>query len=344
MHRRAFTKGIAWAGAIALGGLSARSPKPKQKVLKPRRLKRGDLVGLISPGSYVDDEGLEKAVKNLESLGLIVKQGENIRKERGYTAGTDEERLEDLHAMFEDRAVKGVWCVRGGYGCTRLLPQIDYKLIKKNPKVLIGYSDITALIQAIQIETGLVSFHGPVGASDFTDYSKEQLVKVLMDPEPGYGIPLSLDNNEKSEPEYQQKVISGGKAEGILAGGNLSILASLAGTPWALNASDKLLFLEDVGERPYRIDRMLTQLRQASHLKQANGFLLGVFADCEAQEGSLSLSLQEALNDRLAEFQKPTFYGWPFGHIKNQCTFPVGMKASLDVEAKKVVLEEMGVI
>lgn len=326
--------------------LNAPTFTKKQKTIKPQRLKKGDTIGLITPGSYIDDQGLQKAVTNIESLGFQVKLAENIRAERGFTAGTDAQRLSDLHDMFQDNQVAGIWCARGGYGCGRLLPNIDYKRIKKNPKVLIGFSDITALLQGIYKATGLVGFHGPVGSSDFTDYTKNYLTKVLMQPQDRLSINLSEDNKILSETNkvYQTKTIRGGVATGQLVGGNLSLLAPLAGTKYQPNIKGKLLFIEEIGEAPYRIDRMLTQLRQSYSLKTAAGIILGVFRGCEKKGGSRSLSIMETLEDRLGDLGIPVFYGAAIGHIADNLTLPIGIKAQLDANNGIITLLEKGVI
>jgi len=175
MKRRQFSKIVpsALLGGTFLANKTINGKK--KKTIKPKRLKKGDTVGLITPGSYIDDEGLQKAVTNLEGLGFQVKLAKNIRAERGFIAGTDTQRLADLHSMFADKQVAGIWCARGGYGSGRLLPMLDYRLIKKNPKVVVGSSDITALLQGIYKETGLIGFHGPVGSSDFTEYSVDYM-------------------------------------------------------------------------------------------------------------------------------------------------------------------------
>lgn len=327
------------------------------KKKKPKRLKKGDTIGLISPASHIDDEGLEKAVNNLESLGLKVKMGKHIRKLHGFIAGTDQERLEDLHNMFADPAIDGIWCVRGGYGSARLLPIIDYTLIKKNPKVLIGFSDITALLQGIYTKTGLVCFHGPVGASEFTDFTLEQLIAVLMEGRAPHTINIpemikEEDKGEENDSEAKEQkenksfepfLIKPGKATGVLAGGNLSLLAAITGTEYQLDVEGKLLFIEDVGEKPYRIDRMLTQLRQAYPMHKAAGIALGVFSGCEASEGAKSLTLRETLGGQLSGLNIPTIYGLPFGHIANHCTLPVGIEAELDTERRTITLLESAV-
>jgi len=346
MNRRKFSKIIPLA---LLGSSCATNPTPTNKeikIIKPNRLKKGDTIGLITPGSYIDDTGLEKAVNNIESLGFQVKLAKNIRAERGFNAGTDAQRLADLHDMFADKKVQGIWCARGGYGCSRLLPNINYKLIKNNPKVLIGFSDITALILAIYKETGLVGFHGPVGSSDFTDYTKEYLTKVLIEPQEKLTINLSTEHEElaKTNKVYQTTTIRGGQATGQLVGGNLSLLAPLAGTKYQPNIKGKLLFIEEIGESPYRIDRMLTQLRQSYPLRDAAGIILGVFRGCEMKGGSRSLSLIDTLKDRLGDLNIPVFYGAAIGHIANNMTLPIGGKASFDADNGLITLLEKGVI
>ena len=339
MNRRSFQRSLfVGLGGLATFSLQANSSPVKRRI-RPNLLAKGQTVGLITPGSYINDDGLERAVNNLENLGLQVKLGANIRAERGFTAGSDAERLNDLHAMFSDSQVDAIWCARGGYGCGRLLPHLDYRLIRRNPKALIGYSDITALHCAIYKETGLITFHGPVGASEQTDYTRRQLEAVLFEGQQGYDIPLSTDNAAREESTYQKYTITSGRASGELIGGNLTLLASLVGTGYLPSAKNKLVFLEDVGEDPYRIDRMLTTLRQAWSLGEAAGIALGIFSGCEADEEDRSLSLAETLIDRLGDLGIPVAYGLSFGHISDQCTLPVGAVASLDADAHNLRLE-----
>jgi len=341
MRRRTFHAHL----GLGLGGLllgSSVAPA-RPRLIKPRRLRRGDVIGLITPGSYISDASLEKAVSNLESLGFRVKPGKNIRERYGFVAGTDEQRLSDLHAMFEDNQVSGIWCARGGYGCSRLLPDLDYKLIKTHPKVLIGYSDITALIQAIQLKTGLVGFHGPVAASDMTTYTVHYFSEVVMEGR----SPLVITGPEVSDSATADPVsyvIRPGQSRGILAGGNLSLLAALSGTPYALDARDKIVFVEEVGEAPYRIDRMLTQLKQSGGMAAASGLVFGTFADCEAADAENSLSLRQTLEGQVAPLGIPADYGHAIGHISNLCTLPVGIMASLDADNHQITLLEPAVI
>ncbi len=352
MKRRVFNKTI--LNSIAFAGLSA-SPlstlcsipaltktmkKKRKKLIKPPRLKKGDTIGLIAPGSPVPDHRFEKAVQNIEKLGFKTFYTANARAKHGFLAGTDSQRLDDLHYMFAKPEIAGIWCLRGGYGCTRLLPSIDYRLIKKHPKALIGYSDVTALLQAIHVKTGLVGFHGPAAVSKFTDYTVQQLRSVLIEPTRGHVIKVAAENLKKEDAAYHPFAIREGRAEGRLTGGNLSLLASMIGTKYEWSVKDKIVFIEDIGEKPYRIDRMLTQLLQSSRLDKAAAIILGVFVDCEAKPGDQSLSLSETLKDRLYGLNIPVIYGLSFGHIANQCTLPVGAKASIDTSSQELTLLE----
>lgn len=314
-----------------------------KKRIKPNRLKKGDTIGLVAPGSSVTEEKLEKAIKNLENLGFNVHHTKNILAKRGYLAGTDEQRLHDIHFMFNNPKVDGIWCIRGGYGCSRILTNIDYTAIRKNPKPLIGFSDITALLQAIYCETGLIGFHGPVAVSEFTDYTIQQFQSILMEPKSPFQIKNAPENKENENNTFHTKVIKSGKARGQIAGGNLSMIAALAGTKYQLNAKNKIVFLEDIGERPYRIDRMLTQLLQTSNLNEAAGIALGIFDDCEAKEGTDSLTLMETFEDRLGNLGIPVIYGLSFGHIDNQFTFPIGLEVELSTENQMITLLESAV-
>ena len=314
----------------------------KSKKLKPKQLKKGQTIGLIAPGSSITEDKLNKAIETVEKLGLKPAFTKNILAKHGYLAGTDEQRLSDLHQMFSDIKIDGIWCIRGGYGCTRLLSKIDYKLIKRNPKVLIGYSDITALLQAIYKKTGLIGFHGPVAVSEPTDYTLDHFRKTLMTTDSNLVLNNSAENQTNKAINFQTKIINPGKAKGKLIGGNLSLISALAGTKYQLPVKNRILFLEDIGEKPYRIDRMLTQLRQSCDLNKAAAIVLGIFADCEGGENSLSL--METLEDRLGDLKIPVIYGMSFGHIDNQMTLPVGIKAALNTENQTITLLENAVI
>ena len=328
---------------IVLGG--ERRIMSDKKIIKPKRLTKGDTVALIAPAGGATSETFEKALQNLNDLGFKTKVGKYARARNGFLAGTDQERLDDLHLAFADAKVKAVWCLRGGYGTSRLLPALDFKLIKKNPKIFIGYSDITALHTAIYQNTGLVTFHGPVAASNYSDYTKNHVVNVLMNPSAPYKIELAPENVAKESNLFKIVTITSGKCRGELIGGNLSLIAALAGTPFSLrNLEGKILFIEDVGEQPYRIDRMLTQLRQTTDLRQLAGIALGVFEDCDPKDATVSQSLIEVLKDRLGDLGIPVIYGLSFGHIRDQFTLPVGVKAELDTETAMITFLETSVV
>ena len=333
MDRRIFLKG----SSIILGGLMANAghKKADYKSMKEKRiagvLKPGDRVALIAPGSSIPEDKIQKAKDNLESVGLNVVEGRFIREKYGYIAGKDHERIADIHWAFGDDTVDAIWCIRGGYGCTRLIPHLDYKLIKKNPKVLIGYSDITALHMAIYEKTGLTTFHGPVGSSEFTDFTRSYIQKVLF---------TSLAGQEiKHHDPAQVEVFTPGKVEGKLIGGNLSLISAMCGTKYLPSAKGKIVLLEDIDEKPYRIDRMLVQLEQAWDLKKAKGILLGEFADCDS-DSDRSLTLQETLENHFKDCAIPVMYKIPLGHIDDQATYPIGIKVEMDTAQKTIRIKE----
>jgi muramoyltetrapeptide carboxypeptidase len=343
MKRRDILKGLAAVPLLASPIFGKVKRARKVKIVKPKRLKEGDTVAVIAPASGLSKESFDKALENLESLGLKPKVGKAARGVKGFLAATDKERLDDLHEAFADSEISAVWCVRGGYGAARLLPAIDYDLIRKNPKILIGYSDITALHLAISQNTGLVTFHGPVAASELSDYTKKHVVNTLMNLSAPYKIELSEFNKTQESNLYKTETIVSGKCRGRLCGGNLSLLSVLAGTPFALqNMKGKILFIEDVGEQPYRIDRMLTQLRQSLDLRSLAGIALGIFEDCNPRTKDTQ-TLLDVVKDRLGDLGIPVVYGLSFGHIRDQFTLPVGTEAELDTERATLTLLETSV-
>ena len=344
MKRRDMLKGLAAVPLLASPAFGTVKRAKKLKMIKPKRLRTGETVAVIAPASGLSREAFDKALQNLESLGLKTKVGKAARGTKGFLAATDQERLDDLHSAFADSEVSAVWCVRGGYGAARLLPAIDYNLIRKNPKILIGFSDITALHLAISQNTGLVTFHGPVAASEPTDYTRNHVTNVLMNPSAPYKIELSDFNKANESNLYKTETIVAGKGRGRLIGGNLSLLSALAGTPFGLREmKGKILFIEDVGEQPYRIDRMLTQMRQSFDLRSLAGIALGIFEDCNPRTKNTQ-TLSEVVKDRLGDIGIPVIYGLSFGHIRDQFTLPVGTEAELDTERATLTLLETSVV
>ena len=285
------------------------------------------------------DEHIERAVRNIESLGLRVKTGDNIRLRRANYAGTPFQQAQDFHAMVRDRDVRAIWCGRGGSGGSLMLPLLDYRLIRANPKVIIGFSDFTAVLLAVTRLAGMVTFHGPVGISSFSEYSTAHLRAVLMEPRAGHVIVAASDT--RTHPA--EKTLIPGVATGPLMGGNLSVLGALVGTPYAARLRGAIAFLEDVDEAPYRINRMLTQLVQAGELGRAAGIMFGTCADCVVTDGGPTLTLEETLRDRLEPLKKPAAIGLSFGHTERHFTIPLGVRARLDATARTVTLLEAAV-
>ena len=249
----------------------------------------------------------------------------------------------ELMDMFEREDVDHIMCVRGGYGSIRILDLLDYDLIRKNPKAFIGYSDITALLTAIYQETGLVTFHGPMGVSDFNGFSKKSMSKVLMNPGDNYKYPYKREKKTRDNPEYDRYTITGGKAEGELIGGNISVLDSIIGTRFEPDFDGKIVYLEDVEEKTYRVDKMVYHLLSGTNLKKASGIILGAFEKCNTGEEP-SLSLKVALDDLLRPLGLPVSYGLAFGHIKRMLTIPTGIRAAMDADKNSFELLEAAVI
>jgi len=330
---------LASASGLKAGNLEAEKPG---RIL-PRSLKKGDLIGLVTPGSSVTEEQLNDCIIKLEGMGFRTTYNDTVLSEYGYFAGKDQDRAHELMEMFTRADVDGIWCVRGGYGSIRILDLLDYDQIRKNPKVFIGYSDITALLTAIYQETGLVTFHGPVGTSDFNRFSKRSMKKVLMEADSEYKYPYKREKGSRGNPEFDLYTLSGGKAEGILIGGNISVLDSIIGTRFEPDFENKIVYLEEIGEKTYRVDKMLFHLLSGTNLKQAAGIVMGVFGECNINDAP-TLSLKEALNDLLIPLGKPVSYGLSFGHIKRMVTIPTGIRAVMDADKNSLTLLEAAVV
>lgn len=349
MNRKKFitSLSVASVGAAVLNPFTFASTSliDEPPVIKPPRLKSGDKLGIVAPGSYISEEELQDSIKNLNQLGFETTHSEKILLQSGYFAGSDKDRADDLMEKFLDKSVKGIVCARGGYGCSRILPMLDYDVIRSNPKALIGYSDITALLYGIYQKSGLITFHGPVGTSSFNDYSVDNFKRVLMNPERSKTFKNSTSGEDENV--YGVTSIVKGKGKGRLVGGNLSIMVSLIGTEYDVDYSGKIIFIEEVGEEPYRVDRMLTQLIQAGKFDHAAGIMMGIFRKCEVKENSdltaKSFNLMEVLQDRFGNFKIPVVYGMSFGHVKDKFTIPFGALAELDANKHTFTLLEKAV-
>lgn len=303
-------------------------------MVKPKPLKEGDLVGIVAPGTAVPNpDELQKATEIFRLLNLRYVISPNLLRGSNYKSRSIGERLDDLMQMFTNPEVKAIFCIRGGYGSGQLLNQIDYSQIQKNPKIFVGYSDITALHIAFNRFANLVTYHGPVLLSSFTEYTFENLKQIL------FGLnPAPLIQNPKDKVGVREshpiRPINKGATEGVVIGGNLSIISSLVGTPFEFNFSNSILLLEDVGEEPYRIDRMLNQLRLAGKFEQMNGIIFGECNDCNPRESQVwDFSLGEVLDFYFKPLNKPAFYGLAFGHTSDQATIPLGLKAICDADS-----------
>ena len=320
----------------------------KQPIVKPSVLRPGDTVGIISPATQVTDPGRQQlAQRTVEYLGLKAKWARNARNERAQSVATVEERIADIHQMFQDPQVRAVFCIRGGYGAGQLVSGIDYELIRRNPKIFVGYSDITALPLAFHKLTGLVTFHGPVLLSEFTPYTLDYYRRTLFQTEP-LGRLSNPPESNKLRPKHTWRTIHGGTARGRLSGGNLTLISSLMGTPYEIETDGRIFFTEDVGEEAYRIDRMLTQLRIAGKLKQAAGIVFGECLDCGPNDFKPSfawnMTLGEVLDDRFSGISTPVLSGLTIGHTADQLTLPIGVMASLDATNGVLTIEESATV
>lgn len=340
MQRRQFLGSAALAGLVlplagAGGAMAAATTTtaPSGRLL-PVPLNRGDTVGLVSPSAATDDLlNLQLAREVLEALGLKVRTGAHYASRRGHLAGTDAERAGDLNTMFADTQIKGIICARGGSGAARILPLLDYDAIRRNPKVLLGYSDITALHNAIQARTGLVTFHGPNGTGSWNKFNADQFRRLFFDRELIQYQNESDDDKELVPRTNRITTLTGGKARGELVGGNLTVLTALAGSPYLPDFAGKILFLEDVSEAPYRVDRMFSTLKLMGALDKIAGVIFGECTDCSPGNGYGSLTLAQVLEDYIKPLGIPAYSGAMIGHIRRQFIVPVGGRVEMDADA-----------
>ncbi len=338
--RRNFVKNTALLSSLAL---LEQSFTPLNELVNPttkikaKRLKPGDTIAITSPaGAVWDDAQIEKFSGILKGFGFNVVFGNTLKLKAGYFAGTDEERAKELNELFANKNINGIFCMKGGWGCARILDKLDYKLISQNPKILIGFSDITTLLNAIYLKTGLITFHGPVGNSGWNDWTSSVFKSVVMNAEKTI-FPLGPSDEDKIS------TFNKGVAEGTLVGGNLTVISSLIGSGYLPDWKGKILFLEETKEEPYRIDRMMTQLKLAGALKQLSGIAIGKFVKCEAEEPLKAFTFMQVLEQHIKPLNIPSFYGLMTGHIENKLTLPVGAEVSLDADTGTIKLNETAV-
>jgi muramoyltetrapeptide carboxypeptidase len=345
IDRRDFTRLLSLAAATAtVAAPSSRAATAARRILKPKRLAPGDTVGLVLPATAAfESDEIAFAKEQLEVIGLKVAIGAHAFDRHGYFAGRDRDRADDINRMFADDTIAGVVCYTGGWGSPRVLPYLDYDLIARKPKVLIGYSDITALLNAIHQRTGLVTFHGPVGSSTFDPYTLDNFRRVVMTPEAAGTLTLpSKKPTELIDRTNRVVRIAPGKASGRLAGGNLTMLASLMGTPYEIESDGAILLLEDIREDLYRIDRMLTQLALGEKFDKVAGVAFGRCTECSYK--GPTFSLEDILRDRFGSGGKPAISGLSFGHIEQKLTLPIGVHATLDANGGTLSIDEAAVL
>ena len=332
------------------------TPRPGSRV-KAKPLAIGDTLGLVAPsGSTKDAKAVAKGVAALEKLGFKVLAGRSCSAGRyGYLAAEDTLRASDINDFFADPQVHGIVCFRGGYGTPRMLDLIDYSVVAANPKVFVGYSDITAIHLSFARHAGFPTFHGLMASSlagKMDSFSRESWLHCLTSaqalgelpyPQP---TPTKRPSGASADMPHEAAELPGhgalvpGRATGILMGGNLSLVAALTGTPYALEPEGKIVFLEDVNEEPYRVDRMLTQLRLAGVFERCEGVVLGSWTHCEPEDPERSLTLLQVFKDVIAPAGKPVLMGFPAGHCLPTLSFPLGVEVELDADAGTLTVTE----
>jgi muramoyltetrapeptide carboxypeptidase len=328
----------------------------------PPALNPGDTIGVVAPSGVVNRKRVERAISRLQQVGFQVKTYGDLYRSRGYLAGDDQTRVSELMSAFTDPVVRAIFPARGGYGIARLLHRLDYDQIRRQPKIVTGFSDITALHLALQRHCNLVTFHSPnlmdglgavkglgtlaeqsywraLRADNYQATSEQNALPGKSSGHTGYAL-LGSDSTGMLEMGVVLETVQTGQAEGRIVGGNLALIASTLGTPYEIDTTDRLLFLEDIGEPPYRIDRYLSQLRLAGKLDPLTGVILGHFTNCQPTEREKSLSLDEVMADYLAPLNVPVVRNFPAGHEMPNLTLPLGVLARLDADKGSLELLE----
>jgi len=292
----------------------------------PKGLKKGATIGLCAPaGPSHDLTEIDGFKKFLIEKGFKIKEGKYIRKHVGYFTSTDAQRAEEFMELIDDSSIDAIFFTRGGWGCARLLDLLDYNIIQKNPKIILGFSDISSLLIAITHKTGLITFHGPNGNASWEQPSYQWIEKLLFSENSVVFEATGMQTNT-------QKTIISGIAEGILIGGNLSVLCGIIGSIYVPSWENKILFLEEVAEEPYRVDRMLTQLKLNGVFDQLSGVVLGQFKKCIAEEPNWAFTVEEVLEHHFGNLKIPVFSNAPVGHVKDKYILPIGQNVQIDAD------------
>jgi muramoyltetrapeptide carboxypeptidase len=347
MNRRRFLGSAVAASVAGIAGKAELSVRRRLPVVKPRRLAAGDTVGLVAPANATFESiDLQIATESLQALGFDVRVGRHLRDRHGYLAGLDADRAADINGFFRDASVRAVLPIRGGWGSSRVLPHLDFDAIRDNPKVILGFSDISALLLAIQARTGLVTFHGPNGMGRWDAVSVDYFKRLLMQGESIlFENPQQLsDRNALVQTEHRTMTIAGGKARGRLLGGNLTVLTTIVGSTYLPSWDGAILFCEDVAEDFYRIDRMLTQLKLAGILSRLAGFIFGTCSGCGPGESAFgALTLEEIFADHIKPLGIPAWSGAMIGHGIPQWTLAQGILVEADANAGTLRMLECAV-
>lgn len=344
LNRRQFLQLAATTSVLVpLKTATAKNPP----LLKPSRLKPGAIVGIISPASatFVQEE-LNIVLDAVRGLGLVPKLAPHVSDRYGYLAGSDRDRASDINQFFQDPQIAALLPIRGGWGCSRILPYLDYEVIRQNPKIIIGFSDITALILGINARTQLVTFHGPHGLTSWRTSQTEYFRRVLF---AGEAITIANpkdgdDSDRLMQVKNRIQTITPGIAKGKLIGGNLSVLSGIVGSPYLPNMAGAILFLEDTGENIYRLDRLMTHLKIAGVFDKLAGFIFGQCPGCTPDADYGSLTLEEVVWGHIQSLKIPAYYGAAIGHVENIVTLPIGLDVEIDANAGSIKMLESAVV
>lgn len=344
IHRRDLLISLAATASVFTSpiklGRAAQKP-----LLKPKRLQPGSVVGIVSPaGATFVKERLDIVVDAVKGLGLVPRIAPHVMERYGYLAGKDKDRAADINQFFGDRSIAAILPILGGWGSSRILPYLDYERIRKNPKILVGFSDLTALTLGLNAQSNLVTFHGPNGLTSWNPTQIEYFRRVLFAGETLTFQNLKEDANRLMQVKYRTQTITPGKAKGKLIGGNLSVLSAIVGSPYLPDCKGAILFLEDVRENIYRIDRMMTHLKVAGVLDKLAGFIFGQCSECLPDADYGSLTLEEVVWDHIKPLGIPAWYGAMIGHIETILTLPIGLDVEIDANAGTIRMLEPAVL
>ncbi|MEA5593662.1 LD-carboxypeptidase [Rivularia sp. UHCC 0363] len=346
LTRRDFIKTVAATAAVSTLTQPLSLVQAASKVIKPPHLKPGSVVGIVSPASatFVHEE-FDIVQDAVRALGLVPQLAPHVLDQYGYLAGKDGDRANDINQLFADPKVAAILPIRGGWGCSRILPYLDYQVIQNNPKIIVGFSDITALLVAIHAKTGLVTFHGPNGLTSWRTQQTESFRRVLFTGEKViFKNDKDADDNDRlMQVKYRIRTINPGKVRGKLIGGNLSVFSTLVGSPYLPDLKGAILFLEEVEENIYRIDRFLTHLKLAGVLKQIDGFIFGQCPGCTPGSDYGSLTLEQVLSDHIKPLNIPAWHGATIGHMENILTFPIGSQVEINANSGTITMLESAV-